>query len=1354
MSDASASVKPDRFKRLLKTLNQSELEMTSYELADLCWLLLHLPQIVETAESKTEGEIKDISSQSNSSSSAISVGNDVNKKNNEEAAGLFPRRPEQDSFVGGSGSLTFPVDNPSDLGGSLSLARALKTLLRRVPTQDRPSILDEVRTVESFAAADQKILAPVFKPTLEPWLELALVFDRGSSMDIWHQTLTDLKNALQHYGIFSNVQVWQLILTENNLTLHRELAKANSRVYHPKELLNPNGRRLIVVVSDCVASYWQDGKMFPLLKLWGQSSPLAILQMLPEWLWLKTGLGLGAKVTLFSDEPGLTNSRLKIRDVLLWENVIREQNRLQIPVFTLEPLSVERWSGVVVGRSDTKVAGFVLTPDTKEELEPDTELNLTPEEIVRRFRNNASLLAQELAELLAATPTIFLPVVRLIRKEMLPEAGQVQIAEVFLGGILRVRSLGIKESDPDAVLYDFINPEVRKILQRSSTRSTTVDVFDRVSKYIAKQLNLELREFLAELKKPPTEIGEDIQGIIRPFAEVAARILRNLGGNYLAIAQQLEQASVATPLEVWERRLEPVPVQPNSLKTILLVEDQAEVIEEISILLSSQYGITVRGTADVNDVNEVINIAQSGEIDFILVNDHLPNIRYQGREVNGIKLVRLLRSNPKISPYLPIIGFSHHISKKNEFLQEADGFYSKADILERKEVQQFIDYLRKIFNRVKLTEILPYESAENVDLFLDSISKQHLEGKDTFEEEVASLLGKPKGDDGIYYLLENLCLLNVLDRKSSHDVEPGTVRYDFSANYLNQQSPRPLSPPEYDEFNERLSQLHPGQRELLDLIEKRNATQQTTTMADAAPLFFTHPEGGDVATYRRLEHLQLLGFLTIADIGTGRDSLRYNLSLKFQKYLAYTQLRELLAAGRWKEADAETARLMLQVAGRKGQGWLSGEDLKNFPSEDLRIINQLWLDYSNGKFGFSIQKEIYQSLGGTREYNEEIWKRFGERIGWKRGDKWLIYSDLTYNLDAPLGYLPSGKLTSENYTPPPGHFPPFAEKTRERESVNTSSRYLLALLTRSDLFSWKVFNFDIVSVDSRGREVKHKNNKTARYYTETIPSSPSGGVRGEGIPLEMVAIPGGTFTMGTEDEEIERLVKKFNWEGFRWERPQHRVTVSSFYMGRYPITQAQWKAIAATAKIDIDLETNPSHFKGDELPVETVNGYQATEFCKRLSRETKREYRLPSEAEWEYACRAGTTTPFYFGETITGELANYNAGSTYAEEAKGEYRQQTTPVGQFPPNAFGLYDMHGNVSEWCADTWHYNYDGAPTDGSAWIENGNDNLSSPRGGSWYDDPYYCRSAYCLNYLRRDFGYYHVGFRVVCGAGRTL
>ncbi len=292
--------------------------------------------------------------------------------------------------------------------------------------------------------------------------------------------------------------------------------------------------------------------------------------------------------------------------------------------------------------------------------------------------------------------------------------------------------------------------------------------------------------------------------------------------------------------------------------------------------------------------------------------------------------------------------------------------------------------------------------------------------------------------------------------------------------------------------------------------------------------------------------------------------------------------------------------------------------------------------------------------------------------------------------------------------------------------------------------SLSVFNFEIVRVNAKGEQIK-KESKQSQYFREDL---------GNGITLEMVAILGGTFLMGTEDEEIERLVKKFGWEGFRRERPQHEVTVPPFFMGKYPITQAQWKAIAATAKIDIDLKTNPSRFKGDELPVERVNWYQATEFCKRLSRETKWEYRLPSEAEWEYACRAGTTTPFYFGETITGKFANYNASKTYAEEAKGEFRQQTTPVGQFPPNAFGLYDMHGNVWEWCADTWHDNYDGAPTDGSAWTENGNDNRSPPRGGSWYFNPTLCRSASRFTYDRRDYDVSSLGFRVVCGAGRTL
>jgi formylglycine-generating enzyme required for sulfatase activity len=186
------------------------------------------------------------------------------------------------------------------------------------------------------------------------------------------------------------------------------------------------------------------------------------------------------------------------------------------------------------------------------------------------------------------------------------------------------------------------------------------------------------------------------------------------------------------------------------------------------------------------------------------------------------------------------------------------------------------------------------------------------------------------------------------------------------------------------------------------------------------------------------------------------------------------------------------------------------------------------------------------------------------------------------------------------------------------------------------------------------------------------------------------------------------------------ESPQREVTVSPFYLARYPITQAQWEAV---------MGKNPAAFKGADRPVEGVSWDDCLQFCEQLSQISGLNFRLPSEAEWEYACRAGTNTPFHFGETITSDLANYNGNYTYAEETQGKFRQETTPVGSFPPNAFGLYDMHGNVWEWCGDTWQKNYEGAPTDGRAWINKNNNEkqLRVLRGGSWYMDPENCRCA---------------------------
>jgi formylglycine-generating enzyme required for sulfatase activity len=236
----------------------------------------------------------------------------------------------------------------------------------------------------------------------------------------------------------------------------------------------------------------------------------------------------------------------------------------------------------------------------------------------------------------------------------------------------------------------------------------------------------------------------------------------------------------------------------------------------------------------------------------------------------------------------------------------------------------------------------------------------------------------------------------------------------------------------------------------------------------------------------------------------------------------------------------------------------------------------------------------------------------------------------------------------------------------------------------------------------------------------------------------MVAIPGGAFWMGSPDHEKERLNS---------ESPRHSVTVAPFYMSKFPITQAQWRAVAALPQVNSPLDPDPSQFKGANLPVEQVSWYDTVEFFARLNQKTGKDYRLPSEAEWEYACRAGTTTPFHFGETITPEIVNYNGNYTYGAAAKGEYRGKTTPVGSFQvANAFGLYDMHGNVWEWCADTWHENYLNAPTDGSIWLSS-DDSYRVLRGGSWGSIPGDCRSANRYRSNPGDGGYY-IGFRVVC------
>ncbi|MEB3212798.1 MAG: SUMF1/EgtB/PvdO family nonheme iron enzyme [Leptolyngbyaceae bacterium] len=254
------------------------------------------------------------------------------------------------------------------------------------------------------------------------------------------------------------------------------------------------------------------------------------------------------------------------------------------------------------------------------------------------------------------------------------------------------------------------------------------------------------------------------------------------------------------------------------------------------------------------------------------------------------------------------------------------------------------------------------------------------------------------------------------------------------------------------------------------------------------------------------------------------------------------------------------------------------------------------------------------------------------------------------------------------------------------------------------------------------------------------------------LTLDLVAIPAGEFLMGSPSDEEGRDVYSRAFpetEGLDVEM-QHRVSVQGFGMSQFPITQAQWRAIATQPAINRNLNPDPAQFKGDNRPVECVSWYDAVEFCARLSKLTGKDYRLPSEAEWEYACRAGTITPFHFGETLNTAIANYKGTYTYGSGETGDYRNATTDVGSFGVvNSFGLSDMHGNVWEWCLDHWHPSYENAPDDGRAWMTGGDDRYRLLRGGSWYNHPAYCRSAFRYRNVPGLLNPYN-GFRVVYGS----
>lgn len=542
-----------------------ELDLTSQEIADIIWIANQMQAgdggamgIDRTQPASSTAQQTSASSTSERISPPI-TDKQTDTDSGTKAAEVHPPNPDRSNF---SSQLAFQMPDARSLRSPLSLARSLKPLLQRVAT-GWSNVLDEEATVQRIA--DEQIWMPVVKPTLEPWLDLALVVDESVSMQIWQRTIGELQRLLAHYGVFRDVRVWGLVINSSTSLIASDegvwvrpglgASARKQSLRHPKELLDPSGRRLILVATDCVSSFWRSGEMLPALKLWAKSGQLAIVQMLPEWLWARTGLGLAAGVRFSSLAAGATNQQLLTRDLSPWDEIDLETG-IKVPVVTLESDRFGTWAQMVAARGGVWSPGVVFEPEPLSSVLNEQQgqvMEIGAVQRVQRFRSTASPMARRLAGFLASAPAINLPVVRIVQDRLLPDSQQVHVAEVFLGGLLKPlvelqgSLIGVETMNPDTVPYDFMDG-VREVLLESVPTSDVVNVLGEVSAFVAERLGLTVDAFMGVLRNPTVADG-DVVSQSRPFAMVTAEILKKLGGEYAVFAQELESVNQ----QDWER---------------------------------------------------------------------------------------------------------------------------------------------------------------------------------------------------------------------------------------------------------------------------------------------------------------------------------------------------------------------------------------------------------------------------------------------------------------------------------------------------------------------------------------------------------------------------------------------------------------------------------------------------------------------------------------------------------------------------------------------------------------------------------------------------------------------------------
>jgi hypothetical protein len=524
----------------LASFTEAESLLSAEDIADAIWLALHMG----LDESPVLGDNPDSSVQETSTVTIEDVDADLPKLPQPVVPAYLPESSPstvETPEVQPESGLPIQVQTAPALQDRLLIARSLRPLMRKVRSQTR-QVLDEAATVDHIA--ERKIWLPVLKPAPERWLDLELVIEASKFSFIWDTTLLEFQQIIERQGAFRNVRTWWLEGTEqgklNLVSKKSQTPELTQRPRSPRELIDPTGRRLVLLVSDCRSSVWKSGDIHKLLKLWSTYGATAIVQLLPERLWNQSELDVGVGVQVSALIPGAPGHKLKINQ-RLGQREIKPSDTLTVPIVTLTAKSLKQWALVVaaVGRQRTPARWFDLTwvQDTERDRTESVVVPKSPEARVELFYATASPIAQKLAGKMAAVP-VSLPVVHLIQQKSLPEAKPVHVAEVYDSKLLM--PVNSKKSPGEPIQYDFA-PGVRRLLIERTPINETTNVLETLSKAIAESLNLPPIKSFTALLSPKPYWSQETQAAILPFAQVATQVLRSLGGDYASLAEMVEQ---------------------------------------------------------------------------------------------------------------------------------------------------------------------------------------------------------------------------------------------------------------------------------------------------------------------------------------------------------------------------------------------------------------------------------------------------------------------------------------------------------------------------------------------------------------------------------------------------------------------------------------------------------------------------------------------------------------------------------------------------------------------------------------------------------------------------------------------